>query len=240
MQKLELRNHLNIEFRATTGDANELKIEGIVNPIGSKSRDLGGFREIISEGVFTRAIQKAGEENRDIFLYFNHNSNNIMASVRSNTLELEELENGLLMRATLPQTTLNRDVHELMKAGVISEMSFGFSGAKSEWAYDNEEKLKVRTITDLDLWEVSIVGTGAYQNTKANTRSLEEVLEESAVINEEVEQEQIIEDLQEDISEDTPKEIEEDEETVNTEELNKDTEARAKAVAILECLKLRG
>ena len=218
MQKLEFRTQ-NIDIVAT--DEN-MQIEGIVNPIGARSRDLVGFKEIINQGVFTKAIQKATDEDRDIFLYYNHDSNNVMASLRSNTLELVEQEEGLLMRATLPKTTLNKDVFELMKSGVIREMSFGFSGAKSDWSYDNEEKLKIRTITDLDLWEVSIVGTGAYANTKANTRSLEDVLEEAKEIQE--------------ISEDTQNVEIEEEQPV----LNKNEEARAKAVAILECLKLRG
>ena len=223
MQKLEFRTQ-HIDIVAT--DEN-MQIEGIVNPIGARSRDLGGFKEIINQGVFTKAIQKATDEDRDIFLYYNHDSNNVMASLRSNTLELEEREDGLLMRATLPKTTLNKDVFELMKSGVIREMSFGFSGAKSEWSYDNEEKLKIRTITDLDLWEVSVVGTGAYANTKANTRSLEDVLEEAKELQEQ--------------SEDTQtNEIEEEPPVIEEEKLNDDTEARAKAVAILECLKLRG
>ena len=222
MQKLEFRTQ-HIDIVAT--DEN-MQIEGIVNPIGARSRDLGGFKEIINQGVFTKAIQKATDEDRDIFLYYNHDSNNVMASLRSNTLELEEREDGLLMRATLPKTTLNKDVFELMKSGVIREMSFGFSGAKSEWSYDNEEKLKIRTITDLDLWEVSVVGMGAYKNTKANTRSLEDVLEEAKELQEQ--------------SEDTPNMEIEEEPPVIEEKLNDDTEARAKAVAILECLKLRG
>ena len=223
MQKLEFRTQ-HIDIVAT--DEN-MQIEGIVNPIGARSRDLGGFKEIINQGVFTKAIQKASDEDRDIFLYYNHDSNNVMASLRSNTLELVEQEDGLLMRATLPKTTLNKDVFELMKSGVIREMSFGFSGAKSEWSYDNEEKLKIRTITDLDLWEVSVVGMGAYKNTKANTRSLEDVLEEAKELQEQ--------------SEDTQtNEIEEEPPVIEEEKLNDDTEARAKAVAILECLKLRG
>lgn len=223
MQKLEFRTQ-HIDIVAT--DEN-MQIEGIVNPIGARSRDLGGFKEIINQGVFTKAIQKATDEDRDIFLYYNHDSNNVMASLRSNTLELVEQEDGLLMRATLPKTTLNKDVFELMKSGVIREMSFGFSGAKSEWSYDNEEKLKIRTITDLDLWEVSVVGMGAYKNTKANTRSLEDVLEEAKELQEQ--------------SEDTQtNEIEEEPPVIEEEKLNDDTEARAKAVAILECLKLRG
>ena len=222
MQKLEFRTQ-SIDIVAT--DEN-MQIEGIVNPIGARSRDLGGFKEIINQGVFTRAIQKATNEDRDIFLYYNHDSNNVMASLRSNTLELVEQEDGLLMRATLPKTSLNKDVYELMKTGVVREMSFGFSGAKSEWSYDKEEKLKIRNITDLDLWEVSVVGTGAYANTKANTRSLEDVLEEAKELQEQ--------------SEDTLIEEIEEEEAAIEEKLNDDTEARVKAVAILECLKLRG
>ncbi|MFR9070671.1 MAG: HK97 family phage prohead protease, partial [Paraclostridium sp.] len=109
MNKLEFRKDLNIELRAIDNAENKMIIEGIVNVVGQKSKVIWGeFQEIIAKGTFERAINRSIENNKDIFLLFNHNSNNLMASMKSETLQLEEREECLWMRAELPATQLNK------------------------------------------------------------------------------------------------------------------------------------
>ncbi len=173
MNKLEFRNELSIELRAIDNTENKMIIEGIVNTIGQKSKVIfGEFQEIISKGVFERAIQNSKDNNKDIFLLFNHNSNNLMASMKSETLQLEEREEGLWMKAELPNTQLNKDCYELIKSNILREFSFGFYGAVDSWSYD-ENDMMIRTITDLNLEEISLVSVGAYNNTQVQARSIE-------------------------------------------------------------------
>lgn len=173
MNKLEFRSNLNIELRAVDNTENKMVIEGIVNQIGQKSKVIWGeFQEIIAKGTFERAIQNSTDNNKDIFLLFNHNSNNLMASMQSETLQLEEREEGLWMRAELPSTQLNKDCYELIKSGILREFSFGFWGVTDSWSYD-ENDMMIRTITDLNLEEISLVSVGAYNNTQVQARSLE-------------------------------------------------------------------
>lgn len=173
MNKLEFRKDLNIELRAIDNTENKMIIEGIVNVVGQKSKVIWGeFQEIIAKGTFERAINRSIENNKDIFLLFNHNSNSLMASMKSGTLQLEEQEEGLWMRAELPATQLNKDCYELIKSNILREFSFGFWGVEDEWAYD-ENNMRIRTITDLNLEEISLVSVGAYNNTNVQARSKE-------------------------------------------------------------------
>ncbi|MBW4863753.1 MAG: HK97 family phage prohead protease [Paeniclostridium sp.] len=173
MNKLEFRKDLNIELRAIDNTENKMIIEGIVNVVGQKSKVIWGeFQEIIARGTFEKAINRSIENNKDIFLLFNHNSNNLMASMKSETLQLEEREEGLWMRAELPATQLNKDCYELIKSNILREFSFGFWGVEDEWAYD-ENDMRIRTITDLNLEEISLVSVGAYNNTNVQARSKE-------------------------------------------------------------------
>src|SRR5690606_18003501 len=66
---------------------------------------------------------------------------------------MEEDNHGLYVKAKVANTSLGRDVMELMRSGVIDEMSIGFNTIKDEW--DNEDN--VRRIKEVKLWEFSPV-----------------------------------------------------------------------------------
>lgn len=170
--KLEFRE--NYELRAIDSEEGKMVIEGVVNQIGEWSKVLyGSFREKIEPKVFERAIKSAKDNNRDIFFLALHNNRELpLASIISGTMELVEKENKLMLRAELPPTTLAKDIYELVKAKVLREFSFGFNNVQAKWDKD-ADGIRTRTITDLTLHEVSIVTTGAYNNTVANARSMD-------------------------------------------------------------------
>lgn len=180
MSKIEFRNNFT-EVRALDNDDGKMVIEGVVNNVGEFSKVLyGSFREKVNAGAFKTAIDDAKKNDRDIFFLALHNKRELpLASIKSNTMELKEEKNKLYIRAELPPTTLAKDIYELVKAKVLREFSFGFTNAKSEWGTDSDN-IRTRTITSLDLHEVSIVTTGAYNNTEAQARSLdpEDILKE--------------------------------------------------------------
>jgi uncharacterized protein len=127
------------------------------------------FTERIAPGAFRKSLSR---RSKDVRLYVNHNSDMVLASKRSGTLRLEEDDRGLRFEADLPDTTTARDLRELMRTGVVSTMSFGFTVARGgdTWSADGSE----RTLTGIDLHEVSVVtGFPAYPQTTAAVRSLE-------------------------------------------------------------------
>jgi hypothetical protein len=104
----------------------------------------------------------------------------VLASKRSGTLRLEEDEYGLRFEADLPDTTAARDLRELMRTGIVSTMSFGFTIARGgdRWSADGSE----RTLTAINVHEVSVVtGFPAYPQTTAAVRSLEAIAQRVGV-----------------------------------------------------------
>jgi len=115
------------------------------------------FTEIVKPGAFKRSLQS---RNR-MMLLWNHDTSNPLASTRNGSLQLVEDERGLKVTATLPETTLGRDLAVLVKTGVIDARSFGFSVRKDSWSADGN----TRYLEDVSLYEVSLVSTPAYEQT---------------------------------------------------------------------------
>lgn len=150
--KGEIRTN-HIELRAA-GDGRTFT--GYASVFNQPSEPLP-FTEIVLPGAFKRSLQS---RNR-MMLLWNHDTSNPLASTRNGSLQLIEDGKGLLVRATLPQTTLGNDIAELVKTGVIDSMSFGFSVKKDSWSADGS----TRYLEDVTLFEVSLVSTPAYEQT---------------------------------------------------------------------------
>lgn len=115
------------------------------------------FTEIVKPGAFKRSLQS---RNR-MMLLWNHDTSNPLASTRNGSLSMVEDARGLKVTATLPDTTLGRDIAELVRTGVVDAMSFGFSVKKDSWSNDGN----TRYLEDVSLYEVSLVSTPAYEQT---------------------------------------------------------------------------
>jgi len=142
-------------------------IEGYAAVFDSLSEDLGNFREIIAAGSFKRTL-KAGA---DVRALVDHDPSKILGRNKAGTLTLREDDHGLKVRIKPPDTTAGRDVVESLRRGDLDQMSFAFSVVSDSWqTIDGEE---VRTITDVDLHDVSVVAYGAYTDTTVAVRSLD-------------------------------------------------------------------
>jgi uncharacterized protein len=115
------------------------------------------FTEYVRPGAFKRSLQS---RNR-MMLLWNHDTSNPLASTRNGSLQMTEDNRGLKVTATLPDTTLGRDISELVRTGVVDSMSFGFSVKKDSWSQDGQ----TRYLDDVTLYEVSLVSTPAYEAT---------------------------------------------------------------------------
>lgn len=137
-------------------------IEGYAAVFNSPT-DIGGwFTEVIAPGAFSKAIA----ENGDIRALFNHDWNNVLGRTKSGTLHLSEDNRGLKFEVDLPNTSVARDLAESLKRGDISQCSFGFIPTVEEWDY-SIEPVK-RTITEVELFEVSVVSIPAYEDTEVS------------------------------------------------------------------------
>lgn len=119
-----------------------------------------GLEETILPGAFSRTLS-----NSDVRCLFDHDWGKVLGRTKSGTLRLEEDEKGLKFEVELPNTTVANDLVESMSRGDINQCSFGFVPTEETWDYNAEPVL--RTINEVDLFEVSIVSLPAYEDAEA-------------------------------------------------------------------------
>lgn len=164
----------DFEVRAA-GDG--LNFRGYAAVFDRWSDDLGGFREQLAPGAFTKTLVEKGRSRRSpIKMFLNHDWNVVLASTygKEPTLRLSEDERGLLVDADLPDNEWGRPVRDAVQRGDISSMSFGFNVHSDEWSADRSE----RRVTEVKLWEVSpITAWPAYPDTSASVRHLADLID---------------------------------------------------------------
>lgn len=165
--KLEKRSFeiKDIKTRSLDGDSEVTIVEGYASVFNSRTNIEGWYDEEIAPGAFTESLSK----NKDVRCLFNHDWNYVLGRSSAGTLVLEEDSKGLRFEVTLPNTTFANDLKESMARGDINQCSFGFLVTGQEEDYTKDVPL-IR-ITNVELWEVSIVPLPAYEDTEAALRS---------------------------------------------------------------------
>jgi HK97 family phage prohead protease len=125
-----------------------------------------GFWESIATGAFTKTIGEA-----DVRFLVNHDPTCVMARNKAGTLSLAEDTTGLVTDAPGLDTrqTYTNDVVIALERGDVSQMSFAFE--PMAWRYEEAEDGKAHYIlTEVRLWDVSVVTYPAYEDTDAGLR----------------------------------------------------------------------
>lgn len=124
--------------------------------------DMHGFSERIARSALEHV------DLNDITLLVNHDGTGIPLARSPKTLTLNITDNGLEMRAELPDTEQGRSVYEAVRRGDLSQMSFAFDIANQVW----DENKRERTITEIGrVYEISIVNRAAYPQTNVQARN---------------------------------------------------------------------
>jgi HK97 family phage prohead protease len=149
-------NILKVELRNGT-----IHLEGYVNAVGRESRELrdmhGKFIEIIKPNAFKHSL----ERRPDVDLMLNHKRN-------LTPVKYDLYEDNIGLRAFIDID--DPEVVELAEHNKLTGFSFGFVAKADEW--DTSSEIRKRTITDLDLKEVSILSVRpAYVGTMIEMRA---------------------------------------------------------------------
>lgn len=124
-----------------------------------------GWWEQFDKGAFDRAIA----EEQDVMLLVNHNRDLILGRTSAGTATLSKDKRGLLVEATLPDTSYGRDLRVSLERGDMRGMSIGFMGKADRWSSTKEGEH--RLILDVDLRDVSVVAEPANPMTDAALRA---------------------------------------------------------------------
>lgn len=142
------------------------RLVGHAAVFNSLSEDLGGWREKIAPGTFAESIKTS-----DIRALFNHNPEKILGRNTAGTLKLSEDNVGLLAEYDIPDTTDGRDLLVSVKRGDITQQSFGFVVLPGGAKWQMEDGGLVRTLTNVELFDVSPVTYPAYPTTDIAARA---------------------------------------------------------------------
>lgn len=143
-----------------------VELYGYVNAVERDSEVLhsprGPFVERVAAGTFSRALERA----EDVELTFNHNRH--LGSRNAGTVELAEDSIGLRAKAVVT----DKEIAEKAEAGELTGWSFTFRRRENGDTWETiEEGLERRTLTDIDLMEVSVLSvTPAYRATTVELR----------------------------------------------------------------------
>lgn len=144
----------------------ERKIVGRPAVFNQLSQNLGGFRERILPGAFTKTLEES-----NVKALWNHDNNYVLGSVRSGTLRITEDTEGLSFEATPPDTQWARDFMQSVERGDVDQMSFRFRSIRDRWTKDEENNL-IRELVEVQLIEVSPVTFPAYPQTSVDLREM--------------------------------------------------------------------
>lgn len=177
--KIEHRS-LSSELRAE-GKDNEMCLTGYAALFGVESKNLGGFKERIARGAFTRTLKEGG----DVKALVNHDANQVLGRTKNGSLKLEQDERGLKFKVQLnPQSQAHRDLHASVQRGDMDECSFAFTVPDGGDSWDdavdeNGVRYARRTLKDVNLVDVSPAVTyPAYGQTSVAARSLPDYISE--------------------------------------------------------------
>lgn len=148
-------------------------ISGYVNAIERLSKPIRAtlhgkiktFVERIRAGVFRSALKR----NDEVFVLLNHNYERVLASTKDGNALLEEDNIGLRAEITIT----DKEVVEKARSGKLTGWSFGFIANDDEETSEGNNPHPIRTVTDMDLLEVSILDetkAPAYYGTSIEAR----------------------------------------------------------------------
>ena len=148
-------------------------ISGYAVRFNEQSRYIGFYETISPEAITQDVINRS-----DVFMTYNHSTDNFLARSRNGfgTLHLELREDGLYFEFDCPDTAFGNDVLTKIRRGELDECSFAFTLSQDEGAdvWDKMDNEYHRTIMKIDrLFDCAICPVGAYETTSVTSRSLE-------------------------------------------------------------------
>ena len=163
--KNQVRSIGKLQTRADSNDNDEMKIEGYFVVFNSETELYDGMFEEISDKAF-KDIDLS-----DIRALADHDTAKVLGRTKSQTLKLSVDEKGLFGEITINKNDTEAvNLYERVKRQDIDQCSFGFNilNEQMEQRADGTTKW---TITEIELFEVSVVTFPAYADTSVEARS---------------------------------------------------------------------
>ena len=163
--KNQVRSIGKLQTRADNNETDEMKITGYFIVFNSETELYDGMYEEISDKAFQNI------DLSDIRALADHDTAKVLGRTKSQTLTLSVDDKGLYGEITINKNDTEAvNLYERVKRGDIDQCSFGFNilNEQMEQRADGTTKW---TITEIELFEVSVVTFPAYSDTSVEARS---------------------------------------------------------------------
>ena len=156
--------HFDVGFEIKAVNA-----DGTVEGYGSVFGVRDNYDDVIAKGAFVQSLKGHKAAGTMPAMLWQHDADKPIGV----WTEMVEDEKGLRIKGQLAMETVKgKEAHALLKMGALNGLSIGFMS--KEWAYDRETE--VRTLTAIDLWEVSLVTFPANEKARVtNVKSADEM-----------------------------------------------------------------
>jgi HK97 family phage prohead protease len=158
LQRLERKSTDGREVRSYALQIKAAGEDGSIEGYGSVFGNKDSYNDVIEKGAFAASIKSHQDSKSMPAMLWQHDAEQPIGV----WTEISEDANGLHMRGKLAMGTVKgKEAHELAKMGALNGLSIGFIAKGWDYAPGGD----VRSLTELELWEVSLVTFPA--NTKA-------------------------------------------------------------------------
>jgi len=156
--------HFDVGFEIKAVNA-----DGTVEGYGSVFGVRDNYDDVIAKGAFIQSLKDHKAAGTMPAMLWQHDADKPIGV----WTEMVEDEKGLRIKGQLAMETVKgKEAHALLKMGALNGLSIGFMS--KEWAYDRDSE--VRTLTAIDLWEVSLVTFPANGKARVtNVKSADEL-----------------------------------------------------------------
>ncbi|TIP03898.1 MAG: HK97 family phage prohead protease [Mesorhizobium sp.] len=139
-------------------------MSGYAARFGSITQIGDSFRERLAPGCFKRTLRDLP----DVVMILDHDSGRVLGRVSAGTLQIHEDSTGLHFTLEADPTT----PEGMTAIGSVARQdvrgcSFGFRVRAESWQ-DDGDNLPLRTIEDVDLYEVTLTAFPQYETTSAS------------------------------------------------------------------------
>lgn len=168
-RRLETKSSGGREVRSFALQIKAAGDDGSVEGYGSVFGVRDNYDDVIASGAFAATLASHKSAGTMPAMLWQHDACEPIGI----WTEMVEDSKGLRIKGQLAlDTSRGKEAHALLKMGALNGLSIGF--VSKQWAYDRETD--VRTLTEIDLWEVSLVTFPANEKARVtNVKSSDEL-----------------------------------------------------------------
>ena len=156
----------SLKIRDFDLEVKAVKDDGTFTGYGSVFGEIDSMNEIVAPGAFAESLEVIAAKKRPVPALWQHRSSEPIGIYE----KLEEDATGLLVEGRLLKDDVRQasEAHALMKVGAVTGLSIGYMVRESSF----DEKEGVRTLSKLDLVEVSLVTFPANDSARVDAVKL--------------------------------------------------------------------